>query len=412
MDLIVYAIPVFLLLILVEFSYGLLCARNTYRLNDTINSLSMGTLSRLQALVVVGTSAGLYEVVATTFRLTQLSGQSLWTWLSCFVLYDLAYYWKHRWGHEVAMFWGAHVAHHQNEDFNLGTALRQTSTDFYSFIFYLPFFAAGFPGEVLFSVVSLNLIYQFWVHTEHIQKLGPLEWLLVTPSNHRVHHGRNEQYIDRNYGGVFIIWDRLFGTFQDELAEEPVIFGLSKPLKSWNPLWANGHVYCRLVLDCWHTPGLSTKLVLPLRRPGWRAPGHPSTCQSKRIHPTKAEKFNPHINSFGKVYVFGQFLVTTGLALYTIINAPGWGYQKTVWMVGFLTYSLCAHGFWLEGRPHSVLHELLRLGSTVLLLPLIRLTAGYQLVYSGYLIFSLTLLCIEMRNARQSGMGNHTSLYP
>ena len=162
-------------------------------------------------------------------------------------------------GHEVALFWGAHVAHHQSEDFNLGTALRQTSTDFYSFIFYLPFFAAGYPGEVLFSVVSLNLIYQFWVHTEHIQKLGP-RMALVTPSNHRVHHGRNEQYIDRNYGGVFIVWDRLFGTFQDELPEEPVIFGLSKPLKSWNPLWANAHVYWRLMLDCWHTPGLLNKL--------------------------------------------------------------------------------------------------------------------------------------------------------
>ena len=235
---------------------------------------------------------------------------------------------------------------------------------------------------------------------------------MVTPSNHRVHHGRNEQYIDRNYGGVFIIWDRLFGTFQDELAEEPVIFGLSKPLKSWNPLWANGHVYWRLVLDCWHTPGLANKLVLPLRRPGWRAPGHPSTCQSKRIHPTKVEKFNPHINSFGRIYVFGQFLVTTGLALYTIINAPGWGYQKTVWIVGFLTYSLCAHGLWLEGRPYSVLHELLRLGGAILLLPLIQLTAGYQLVYSGYLIGSLTLLWVGMRNAGQFGIVTHTSLYP
>ena len=98
--------------------------------------------------------------------------------------------------------------------------------------------------------------------------------------------------------------------------------------------------------------------------------------------------------------------------MYTIINAPGWGYQKTVWMVGFLTYSLCAHGFWLEGRPYSVLHELLRLGGAVLLLPLIQLTAGYQLVYFGYLIFSLTLLWVGMRNAGQSGMGNHTSLYP
>ena len=412
MDLILYAIPVFLLLILVEFSYGLWCARNTYRLNDTINSLSMGTLSRLQALVIVGTSAGLYEFVAATFGLSQLSEQSLWTWLSCFVLYDLAYYWKHRWGHEVALFWGAHVAHHQSEDFNLGTALRQTSTDFYSFIFYLPFFAAGYPGEVLFSVVSLNLIYQFWVHTEHIQKLGPLEWLLVTPSNHRVHHGRNEQYIDRNYGGVFIVWDRLFGTFQDELPEEPVIFGLSKPLKSWNPLWANIHVYWRLMLDCWYTPGLLNKLSLPFRRPGWRAPGHTSNCQSKRIPAAKTEKFDPQINHFGRIYIFAQFLVTTGLALYTLINAPEWDYQKTVWMVAFLTYSMCAHGFWLEGRTFSTLHELLRLGGAALLLSLLQPTAGYQLLYSAYLIISLALLWTGMRSAGHSDPDNFTSLHP
>ena len=137
-----------------------------------------------------------------------------------FVLYDLAYYWKHRWGMKSPVL-GRPCRASSKRRFQPGTALRQTSTDFYSFIFYLPFFAAGYPGEVLFSVVSLNLIYQFWVHTEHIRKLGPLEWLLVTPSNHRVHHGRNEQYIDRNYGGVFIVWDRLFGTFQDELPEDP-----------------------------------------------------------------------------------------------------------------------------------------------------------------------------------------------
>ena len=195
-----------------------------------------------------------------------------------------------------------------------------------------------------------------------------------------MHRGRNEQYIDRNYRGVFILWDRPFGAFQDEWAKGPVIFGLRKPLKSWDPLWANGHVYWRLILDCRHSPGLLNKLMLTLRRPGWRAPGHTSTCQSKRIHPTKTEIFNPHINSFGRIYVFWQFLVTFGLALYTMINAPGWGYQTTVWMVGFLAYWLCAHGFWLEGKTYNVLRESLRLGGAVLLLPLIQLTAGYQLV--------------------------------
>ncbi|HCA36345.1 MAG TPA: hypothetical protein DEP13_06855, partial [Gammaproteobacteria bacterium] len=260
MDLILSAIPFFLLLILLELGYGYMRGRNTYRLNDTINSLSMGSLSRLQALVILGASASIYEFVVAELQLTQLSEQSTRVWISAFVLYDFAYYWKHRWGHEVALFWGAHVAHHQSEDFNLGTALRQTSMDFYGFLFYLPFFLLGYPSEVLFTVVSLNLIYQFWVHTEHVPKLGPIEWVFVTPSNHRVHHGRNAMYVDRNYGGVFIIWDRIFGTFQDELEAEPVYFGLRKPLNSWNPLWANVHVYWRLILDCIAVPGLKNKL--------------------------------------------------------------------------------------------------------------------------------------------------------
>jgi len=166
------------------------------------------------------------------------------------------------------------------------------------------------------------------------------------------------------------------------------------------------------MLDCWYTPGLLNKLSLPFRRPGWRAPGHTSNCQSKRISPAKTEKFDPQINHFGRIYIFAQFLVTTGLALYSLINAPEWDYQKTVWMVAFLTYSLCAHGFWLEGRTSSTLHELLRLGGAALLLSLLQPTAGYQLLYSAYLIISLALLWTGMRSAGHSDSDNFTSLHP
>ena len=161
MDLILYAVPFFFVLILLEFVYGLARQRNTYRLNDTINSLSLGSLSRLQGLVILGISTSVYAMIVAKYQLTQLPDDQLWVWIICFVLYDLVYYWKHRLGHEMALFWGSHVAHHQSEDYNLGTALRQTSVDFYGFLFYLPFFVLGFPAQLLFTVVSLNLIYQF-----------------------------------------------------------------------------------------------------------------------------------------------------------------------------------------------------------------------------------------------------------
>ena len=361
MDLILYAIPFFFLLMLLELTYGFLRDRNTYRLNDTINSLSMGSLSRLQALVILGFSGAIYEYIVQYFQLQQLSSSETWVWVSCFVLYDFAYYWKHRLGHEVALFWGSHVAHHQSEDFNLGTALRQTSIDFYGFLFYIPFFILGFPAEVLFTVVSINLIYQFWVHTEHVPKLGVIEWVLVTPSNHRVHHGRNSIYVDKNYGGVFIIWDRIFGSFQDELQDQPVFFGLRKPLNSWNPLWANIHVYWRLLIDCIQVPGFTNKLLLPFKPPGWMPDGMRTACKLTSIDTDLSVKFNPQISRSENIYVFCQFLVTVGLSLYVLINSSAMGYSLSSIAVLYLCGSLYVHGLWLEKRANAYWAECLRL---------------------------------------------------
>ena len=361
MDLILYAIPFFFLLMFVEIGYGLLRHRNTYRINDTINSLSMGSLSRLQGLVILGISGAIYETIVTNYRLVQLADDQLWIWISCFILYDLAYYWKHRLGHEIAIFWGSHIAHHQSEDFNLGTALRQTSIDFYSFLFYLPFFVLGFPAEMLFTVVSLNLIYQFWVHIEHVAKLGPLEWIFVTPSNHRVHHARNKIYVDRNYGGVFIIWDRLFNSFQEEMNEEPVIFGLRKPLNSWNPLWANVHVYWRLLKDFLKAPGVGNKLLICFKPPGWQPQGMESSCRLKGATVDLTSRFDPSLSTFCKVYTLVQFIITVVFSLYLLIYSADLGYRTTALAVAYLTYSLYVHGAWLEGRTHAFGQELLRL---------------------------------------------------
>ncbi len=359
MDLILYAIPFFFLLIFLELGYGALRGRNTYRLNDSISSLSMGSLSRLQSLVILGFSAYIYEWIVANYQLSQLADDRAWVWISCFILYDLAYYWKHRLGHEIALFWGSHVAHHQSEDYNLSTALRQTSIDFYGFLFYLPFFFLGFPAEILFSVVSLNLIYQFWVHTEHIHRLGILEWVFVTPSNHRVHHARNKIYVDRNYGGVFILWDRLFGSFQDELEEEKAVFGLRKPLNSWNPLWANIHVYWSLIQDIARVPGLKNKLLISFKPPGWMPEGSVSSCKLRRPVDLTA-RFDPAISGFCRYYTLAQFILTVALSLYVLLNTSLLGYGLTTQLVVFLAFSFYVHGMWLEARTNAKALELVR----------------------------------------------------
>ena len=395
MNLILYAIPFFFLLILLEFTYGVLRRRNTYRINDTINSLSLGSLSRLQSLVVLGFSGLIYEFIVARYQLGQLADDQLWVWLSCFLLYDLAYYWKHRFGHEVALFWGSHVAHHQSEDYNLGTALRQTSIDFYGFLFYLPFFVLGFPAEILFTVVSLNLIYQFWVHTEHVPKLGILEWLFVTPSNHRVHHARNKIYVDRNYGGVFIIWDRLFGSFQEELEQEAVIFGLRKPLNSWNPVWANVHVYWRLIQDCIKVPGFSNKIKIWLKPPGWLPDSMQSSCKLRSQKTGLSTRFNPALSDFSKGYCVVQFVVTVGLSLTVLINLNGWNYTTTTIAVFLLTYSYYVHGVWLESRPNALGHESVRLMLLLLAMPFTDFPIVPRTTLMAFAAASLLLLLIS-----------------
>jgi alkylglycerol monooxygenase len=387
MDLILIAIPFFFLLIFIEWVYGLLCGNNTYRLNDSINSISMGSLSRLQSLVILGFSGSIYEIVVARYQLAQLADDALWVWISCFILYDFAYYWKHRFGHEVALFWGSHVAHHQSEDYNLSTALRQTSVDFYGFAFYLPFFFLGFPAEILFTVVSLNLIYQFWVHTEHVPKLGPIEWLFVTPSNHRVHHARNKIYVDRNYGGVFILWDRIFGSFQEEIAEEPAVFGLRKPLNSWNPIWANVHVYWRLTLDFVSMPGIANKLKLLFKPPGWRAESQQSHCKLGIEPVDLTARFDPAISPFSLVYTCVQFLFTVVLSLAVLLGAASLSYSLVSLAVIYLFFSFCVAGAWLEGKEFALTLEIVRL---VFLVPCL-LLLGLNSIVTALLVVNAAI---------------------
>jgi sterol desaturase/sphingolipid hydroxylase (fatty acid hydroxylase superfamily) len=270
-QIIVLATPVFLLLIAVEFGVGLARGRNTYRLNDTLASIGLGVMSQVTGVFGTLLRIGLYTLVFEHLAVTRLPVDALWVWVFALLFYDFCYYWLHRAGHRVAVLWAAHAVHHQSEDYNLGTALRQTSSGFLlGWVFYLPMAVAGVPPLVFGVVALIDLLYQYWVHTQQIGKLGWFDRWFCSPSNHRVHHAVNDRYLDKNYGGILIVWDRLFGTFQEEDGHEPIVYGTRAPLRSFNPLWANLQVYRSLVVDSWRAKAWADKMRVWLKPPGWR----------------------------------------------------------------------------------------------------------------------------------------------
>jgi len=234
MDILALAVPFFLLALLIELAIDRVRGTGYYRINDAVNSLSVGMFMSTSGYFTKLIPAVILAYVLQDFALIDVqlawfdtSPAGLGLWLLAALGFDFCYYWSHRFGHEMSILWAQHAVHHQSEDYNLSTALRQTSSGFiFTWIFYVPLFLLGMPFEVFVTVNAVSLIYQFWVHTQHVQKLGWFDLVFVSPSNHRVHHAQNEIYIDKNYGGTLILWDRLFGTFQPELDEEPVIFGV------------------------------------------------------------------------------------------------------------------------------------------------------------------------------------------
>ncbi|WP_432240865.1 sterol desaturase family protein [Herbaspirillum robiniae] len=271
---IVCVIPVFLLLIAAEFAYGYLRRRNTYRFADAVSSLSQGVISQLVALVTQLFQVGLYSIAYRAFAVFPAARfwQGALGWIAAIVMFDFFDYWLHRFGHENALGWAAHAVHHQSQDFNLSTALRQESTvALLGWIFYLPMAILGVEPEQFGIAGLVVLVYQFWIHTEHIGKLGWFDRVFSSPSNHRVHHAVNDQYLDKNYGGMLVIWDRMFGTFAEE--KEAVVYGTRTPLNSWDPLWAIFSGYWQLAHAAAQMPRWQDRLKIWLKPPGWRPAG-------------------------------------------------------------------------------------------------------------------------------------------
>jgi sterol desaturase/sphingolipid hydroxylase (fatty acid hydroxylase superfamily) len=303
------AVPAFFILIFIELIYGLASGKSNYRLNDTFTSISLGLISRYIPLLGLGIQGAAFAYVAQYYNLKLFSPSSIWVWVFAFFLYDFCYYWMHRLHHEVKVLWATHVVHHHGEEFNLSTALRQTSTGFlWKWIFYLPIFIVGIPPEVFVTVAGVNLVYQFWVHTEHIPKLGWYEYIFVSPSNHRIHHAQNKHYVDANYGGVFILWDRLFGTYKEELEELKPIYGTAKPLKSWNPFKANLDIFREMLVDSTRTKSFKDKIKVWFSRPNWRPEDVKDKYPIIKNDLDNFKPYNPEVSSEVKIYGWIQLL--------------------------------------------------------------------------------------------------------
>jgi len=344
------ATPVFFALIALELAWGWLRGRNTYRVDDAVNSIGLGVLSQVSGVFTRVLRIGLYAWAFEHVAPWRLPADSAWTWLFALVFYDLCYYWYHRVGHERTLFWAAHVVHHQSEDYNLSTALRQTSSGaLLGWLFYLPMAFAGVPPEVFAAVALADLLYQYWIHTQHVGRLGWFDRVFASPSNHRVHHAVNDRYLDRNYGGILVVWDRLFGTFADEDPAESPVYGTRSPLRSWNPLWANFEVYAAMAQDAWRARGWRDRLGVVFGRTGWRPADVAQRFPKPPFSPARP-RYAPGAPARVQAYALVQFALLLGATVHFL------GYQAQAPAAALVAYaawivaSLTTLGILLEGR--------------------------------------------------------------
>lgn len=354
MNFIPYAVPFFLLMIVLELFWGWWKDNNTYRVNDSINSLSLGLLSTVTKFVFLNIGLLVFSGIEENYAIWAFNSSSLGHWLLAILLYDFLYYWFHRVSHERQFFWGSHVVHHQSEDYNLSTALRQTSTSFFTtWVFFIPCFFLGMPITMYVSIASAHLIYQFWVHTQHISTLGFLEWFMVTPSNHRVHHAQNPDYIDKNYGGLLIIWDRLFGTFQKEHREQPAIYGIRAPLASWNPIWANLHIFINMAMDAWRTANWLDKWRVLWSRTGWRPEDVEILYPAQKSNLDQFEKYNPDLSLLTNGAIVAQYILLSVFHLWSAGQVAQLSYGLVWATVAIQAYTLVVIGAILDGKPFA-----------------------------------------------------------
>lgn len=362
MKIMLFAIPIFFLLIGIELLVARLHQKKWYRFNDAISNISCGISQQAIGIFVkiITLGAYVYCYQLSPFRIPN----TWWSYILLFVAIDFLYYWFHRSAHEISLFWGTHVVHHQSEEYNLSVALRQSAfQSFISGLFYLPLAIIGFDPIPFLLVNTLQTLYQFWIHTEAIDKMPAwFEFIFNTPSHHRVHHGQNPKYIDKNHGGTLILFDRLFGSFQAE--EEAVVYGVTKPLSTWNPIWANFDYYNDLRKEAARTQGFKDKIRLLTNKPGWRSAAAGGPLYPSPIKRNEQIKYHTIIPNGLSIYIFLQYiflLLGTTLFLATLSTYSHSLLIPIIISVILILWTVASFGLSADKRRLGFLLEISRL---------------------------------------------------
>lgn len=354
------AVPFFLLLIGLELWVNRRQGDLRYTFHDAITSIGCGVGQQVLGLFTVAVGVGGYALVHEHLRVATVSARSPLAWLVLLFAVDLGYYAYHRASHRVAFFWATHIVHHQSEEYNLSTALRQSwFTGLTSWLFYLPLAIVGFPPVMYLTMVTFNTLFQFWIHTRAVDRLGWIELVLNTPSHHRVHHGINPKYIDRNYAGVFILWDRLFGTFKAE--EEEPVYGTVEPLRSFNPVWANVEHWVELWDRARRTRRLRDKLLIWVTPPEWRPADLGGPVTVPEVSHASRPKYATTVPRGLDVYVLVGFVLAVAAATGLLWSTGELPLAPKVAVAAVLVVGLGSYGGLFEGKAWAVPLEWARL---------------------------------------------------
>lgn len=357
------AIPAFFVLVAIELLYGYRVKKMNYNLFDTLSSLSSGMTNVIKDSLGLAFVLVSYPFVKEQIMLVELESGPL-LWIVAFVIIDFAGYWNHRLSHHVNIFWNQHVIHHSSEEFNLACALRQSISNVigYGAVLLIPAALLGVPQSVINVLGPLHLFGQFWYHTQHIGKLGWLEYIFVTPSQHRVHHAINKEYIDKNLGQIFCVWDRMFGTFQEELDEVPPRYGVLKPAKTWNPILINFQHFWGLLTDAWRTKSIWDKIRIWFMPTGWRPADVIGTYPREIISDVyKYRKYKTEVSNQVKYLVIGQFAVNTVLLFLLLANWTSFN-SSAQFIIGVLLFlGIGSYSSLMDKNPLALIFESLRL---------------------------------------------------
>lgn len=357
------AMPAFLVLILLEKWWGIHKGNDTIRTMDMVSSLTSGITNTIKDVLGLSVAVLSYNWMVTHWAIFHIES-SIWLYIIAFLALDLTGYLVHRIDHEFNFFWNAHIIHHSSEDFNLACALRQSISTFVRLftIFLLPAALLGVPTQIIAVVAPLHLFAQFWYHTQHIDRMGWLEKIIVTPSHHRVHHAINPEYLDKNYGQIFIFWDKWFGTFQEELPNVKPVYGITRPVRTWNPIKINFMHLWLLIKDAWHAQSWSDKLKIWFMPTGWRPADVAEKFPVFKIDdPYHFEKYETRAGSFFTIWVWAQLGILLLLISYLFGNIATIGSPGIFYYGLFIYIYVYAFTEQMDGNPKAWLWELLKL---------------------------------------------------